>query len=202
MKICDSLANKNDNPIEKINLSLRYKKYRNLIVTLLRRSRENYFKSYFEKNKNDVKKTWNGIRTILAISKKKTTSIDQLNYKNKILFQNLDKANVLNDFFTNIGANVEEKIPKSQQSFQHYLKNRNILNIIHQPCDLYEIREIIKEFSVSKACGPYSIPTSLLKSTCTVLAPVLLYLINKSLITGKFPNVLKLANICPILKKK
>ena len=132
---------------------------------------------------------------------KKSTSIDRLNYKNEVLTNNLDKANALNDFFTNIGANVEKKIPKSKQNFQNFLKNRNILNIIHQPCDLLEIGEIIKDFSASKACGPYSIPSSLFKSTCTVLAPVLLYLINKSLITGKFPDVLKLAKVCPIYKK-
>ena len=96
---------------------------------------------------------------------------------------------------------MEEKIPKSKFEFQYYLENRNILNLIHQPCDLNEIKEIIKEFSISKACGPYSIPTSLLKSTYMILAPILVYLINKSLITGKFPNLLKIANVCPIFKK-
>ena len=57
MKIRDSLykdlTKKNNNPIEKRNISICYKKYRNLIITLLRRSKENYYKSYFEKNKND-----------------------------------------------------------------------------------------------------------------------------------------------------
>ena len=48
-----------------------------MIVTLLRRSKENYYKSYFDKNKTDIKKTWDGIRDILAVSKKKSTNIDQ-----------------------------------------------------------------------------------------------------------------------------
>ena len=63
------LTKMKNNILDKIIISIRYKKYRNMIVTLLRRSRENYFQSYFEKNKNDVKKTWNGIRNILAILK-------------------------------------------------------------------------------------------------------------------------------------
>ena len=41
-----------------------------MIVTLQRSARENYFQNDFEKNKSDIKKTWNGIRNILAIKKK------------------------------------------------------------------------------------------------------------------------------------
>ena len=59
MKIRDSLykklTEKNDNPLEKRNTSIRYKNYRNMIVSLLRKSKENYYQSFFEKNKNDVK---------------------------------------------------------------------------------------------------------------------------------------------------
>jgi len=75
MKIRDflykELTKKNENPLEKRTISIRYKNYRNMIVSLLRISRENYFQNYFEKNKSDVKKTWNGIRNILDISKKR-----------------------------------------------------------------------------------------------------------------------------------
>ena len=52
-------------------ITSKYKQYRNLIVTLPKRSKELYYKSFFEKNKNDVKKTWKGIKNILSVSKKK-----------------------------------------------------------------------------------------------------------------------------------
>ena len=45
------------NPNMSKNIHLRHKIYRNMIVTLLRRSKENYYKSYFDKNKTDIKKT-------------------------------------------------------------------------------------------------------------------------------------------------
>ena len=96
-----------------------------MIITLQRRSKENYFQNYFKQHKCDIKKTWNGIKNILAISKKKTVHIDQLNYKDKILYKNEEKANALNDFFTNIGSSVEKKIPKSKFDFQVYLDNAN-----------------------------------------------------------------------------
>ena len=205
MKIRDSLYNKltgkNDNPLEKRNISIRYKRYRNMIVSLLRLSREKYFQSFFEKNNNDMKKTWNGIRNILSISKKKATYIDQLNYKNKMLFKNKDKANALNDFFTNIGTNVEKKIPKSKSKYQDYLKKTNLQTLLQQSYDVNGVIEIINGFNTTKACGPYSIPSNLLKSTVSIISPILTNIINKSLTQGVYPNLLKFANICPIYKK-
>ena len=95
MKIRDSLykkmTKKNDNPLEIRAISQKRKKYRNLIVTLLRKSKENNFKYYFEKHKQDVKKTWDGIRSILSISKKKATSIKNLNYNGRNLTKILTK---------------------------------------------------------------------------------------------------------------
>ena len=166
-----------------------------------RKSKENHFKNYFEKYKQYVKKTWDGICSILSISKKKATSIDYLNYNNRTLTKNDDKANALNDFFTNIGKNVEKKIPTSNKNFQDFLKNPNPKNISNKPCTITEVNGIIKELQTSKASGPNSIPTNLIKSSAPIIAPILTYIINKSLNQGIFPKLLKFANVCPIFKK-
>ena len=142
MQIRDSLfknlsIEKNSNMIKPIYL--RHKIYRNMIVTLLRRSKENYYKNYFDKNKTDIKKTWDGIRDILAVSKKKSTNIDQLNYKNRLLTTDNDKANALNDFFTNIGPTVENKVPKAKQNFKYYLKDPNQNKMVQKLCDENEV---------------------------------------------------------------
>jgi len=52
MQIRDSLYKElsNGNPQTKKNISIRHKCYRNLIVTLLRRSKENYYKNYSNVN--------------------------------------------------------------------------------------------------------------------------------------------------------
>ena len=68
-------------PLEKRNIFHRFKTYRNLIVTLLRRSKSNYYLDYFEKYQCDMKKTWDGIRRVLNVSKNKQTNIDHLIYK-------------------------------------------------------------------------------------------------------------------------
>ncbi len=55
--------------------------------------------------------------------------------------------------------------------------------------------------SVSKATGPNSIPTSILKQFIDELIEPLVSLINKSLYEGVFPDILKFASVCPIFKK-
>ena len=55
--------------------------------------------------------------------------------------------------------------------------------------------------SASKATGPNSIPTNLLKQLIDELIEPLVIVINKSLKEGIFPDLLKFASVCPIFKK-
>ena len=54
----------------------------------------------------------------------------------------------------------------------------------------------------NKAIGPNSIPTKILKMRQQIIAKPLAYLINLSFSTGVFPDLLKIANIIPVLKKR
>ena len=44
------------NPDKKLDLHLKFKKYRNSVVVLTRTCQENYYKDYFETNKKDATK--------------------------------------------------------------------------------------------------------------------------------------------------
>ena len=88
-----------------------------MIVSLLRRSKANYYSSYFIQNQSNVKKTWDGIRNLINVSKKKNSPPTKIIYKNEEKVSNIDMAESLNDFFVNIGTSVEAKIPKSEESF-------------------------------------------------------------------------------------
>ena len=58
-------------PVKKARLGTVYKSYRNRIVTLLRISKKKYYTDYFEEHKQNMKKTWDGIRDLINVSKKK-----------------------------------------------------------------------------------------------------------------------------------
>ena len=56
--------------------------------------------------------------------------------------------------------------------------------------------------TVSKATGPNSIPTNVLKLFTDELIEPLVTIVNKSLKEGIFPDILKFASVCPIYKKR
>ena len=46
-----------------------YKKYRNLFSTLMKKSKQAYYK-YFEKNWTNIKNTWKGIKSLISLKTK------------------------------------------------------------------------------------------------------------------------------------
>ena len=52
-------------PDRKNSLFNSFKKYRNIISTLLAKSKENYYKEYFLNHKYNLQKTWKGIKSII-----------------------------------------------------------------------------------------------------------------------------------------
>ncbi len=150
-------------PTKKARLGAIFKSYQNLIVTLLRKSKKKYFTDYFEEHRQNMKKTWDGIRNLINVSKKSSTNINKIIHDDETFTDNKGISQALNKYFTNIGPSIEKKIPKAKKSFNSYLGEPNPTNITLNPCDANEIKDIISSFGSGKASGPYSIPTNLLK---------------------------------------
>ena len=133
-----------------------------MIVSLLKRSKKNYYSFFFLHNQANVKETWDGIHSLINVSKKKDLSPTKLIYKNNEKVSNIDMAESLNDFFVNIGSSVEVKIPNSKSSFSSYLGMPNNKSIFLNPCTPTEIVLIINNMKSSKTCRTNSISTNLL----------------------------------------
>ena len=108
----------------------------------------------------------------------------------------MDIANSFNDFFVNIG--IEAKIPQAKSSFDSYLQNANEKSIFLRPCDQKEVLVITNGIKSSKACGPNSIPSSILSEFSDNIIEPLTVIVNKSLKEGVFPRLNKKASVCPI----
>ncbi len=189
------------------NLSLKaskfktYKTKRNLLTTLIRQSKKDYYCNYFLENQSNLKKTWDGIRNIIDLNKKSAVSIEKLNNYNKEISNNDEIADCMNSFFVNIGKTVEEKIPNVETPFSSFLSHPNNCVININPCSHVEIGKLISKIEVSKASGPFSIPSKLLKMFKEVFIIPITAIINKSLAEGIFPDILKTAVVHPIFKK-
>ena len=177
-----------------------YNLFRNRINRELKKSKRSYYVDFFEENNNNIKKTWDGIRSIININKSKLSSVSQIKVKNKIIDNPKKVAETLNNFFVNVGPNTEINIPINPKiKPEKYLKNRNQLNFIIAHISNEEVLDIIKNLE-NKSTGPQSIPIKLLKLIPDLILLPLCTIINHSFLTGKFPDALKICKVIPIHK--
>ena len=54
-------------PILKEEFHTNYKKYRNLLSTLMKKSKQVYYDKYFERNWNNIKETWKEIKSLISL---------------------------------------------------------------------------------------------------------------------------------------
>ena len=98
------------NSTRRDTLHQKFKNYRNQIVTLSRLCKENYFKTYFETNKNDSNRIWYGIKIQINTTISKTGSHHiTLNIDNKTTSDDFIIANHFNNFFMSIAGKLLKK---------------------------------------------------------------------------------------------
>ena len=124
-----------------------------MITSLIRKSKADYYVAFFEENKTDSKKTWEGIRNIVNISKKTKVVPNFVIYKGKSHFDKKEIAESFNDFFVNIGNTVENKIPQGKSHFSTYLGKANVKSLLIMPLYIIEVDSMISNLSGNKACG-------------------------------------------------
>ena len=129
-------------------------------------------------------------------------SLSSLNVNNKINTNPVDISNYFNDYFSNIGSKLAEKIFSSKYDHLHYLKCSNPVSIFIKPSSKTEILNLISTLNNSKSSGPFSIPTDIFKMTGNIMASPLTEIINLPFSTGIYPNNLKIAKIIPAFKNK
>lgn len=104
-------------------------------------------------------------------------------------------------FFSKIGKNLASAVPKPNLAFDYYLDKPQASSFFLSPTNSTEIENLIMSLSSTKACGPFSISTSLLKTLKSVLSVPLQLLFNCSFSTGMVPDQFQLARVVPIHKE-
>lgn len=183
--------------------STKYKVYRNKLNHLIHEAKKNYFSTQLELAKNDLKQTWNVIK--LALNKNACTgpkypsefkSLDGRKITNKN-----DAANGFNDFFINVGPNLDKDIPPADRNdFLKYLSNDTNKHFAFVPTTSKEINQIISSLKNKSSAGYDEIPTFLIKKVGNSLSAPLSRIINLSLSKGVFPDKLKIAKVIPLYK--
>ena len=179
-----------------------YRLFRNRVTREIKKAKKEYYKTYFENNLSNIRKTWKGIKEIINLNNKQGEQVNQLRQNNKIIDNDEEISNTFNKFFTNVGPQLDNDIPqfKTPNGHHKFLKNRNINTFLVSPTSPTEITELINGLDESKSSGPCSIPIKLLKICKTRIAIPLSDICNSSFIEGIFPTKSKIAKVIPCFK--
>ena len=181
---------------------MHYNKYKNLLCTITRKVKQNYYMELLKDAHGDQGKVWHVINNLIGKQKTRigipTTLFDK---------QNTEQSNPeliceeMNQFFCNVGSDLASTIPDNGIDPTSYL---NPVSHPHSffltPVDEHEIFTKLSTIKTSKSPGPDMIHPRFIKDGKTFLTHPLQHIINRSMATGKVPNTFKVARITPIHK--
>ena len=110
-------------------------------------------------------------------------------------------ANAFNDLFTGFGPDLASKIiTPNGKSYNDYLNTPSDSIFRFSTIEDKNTADIIRSLKTKSSCGDDGLSVKLLKSIETEICSSVTLIINQSIITGIFPDRLKIAKVIPILK--
>ena len=207
IKIRDNLHMKlrklNRNTYEYAVLKNNISVFNSILKKSIKEAKIKYYGETFEKYKHDMKNTWKHISTLLSKSNKNKGNIKQLLVNGVIIKDTQMIADRFNTFFANVGYNLASTIDtNNKKPFTSYLNT-----VIHTSFDFNlltqdDTTKLVKSLKTKDSTGHDGISVRLLKFLSPALIPALTLIINQSLLTGIFPDQLKIAKVIPLYKKE
>ena len=197
-----SIKNKN-NMFKNVKLGLTsensYRNYKNRLTSLLRAAKKKYYTYLFTSFKSNTKKLWQAINKLTNKSCT-NTKINNLIVDNKNLTNPSEISEAFNSFFVNAASNLEKLLPHSEVNPLDYLSPRNPISMSVPNATIRDISGVINSLK-NKKCNIDDFSPSIIKKNVHLLAPPITLLFNQSVQQGKFPQILKRAQVIPLYKK-
>jgi len=168
-----------------------YKQYRNALNRTIKAAKQNYYEQQILLDKNDPKKLWKTINSILEFNPRSKSSIERIvDETGNKLSNPRDIANTFDQYFCNIGPELAKTItPPTSASSNFSHSCTSIFSLMDTSME--EVICGIDYLKIGKALKVDDIPTKLLKMAKTVLAPFLSVVFNKCMIKVCIPILLR-----------
>ena len=151
-------------------------------------------------HKEKISKQWRVINEIICYKKKLRNCIPLITDDfNRKVTDKTRTSDLLNEYFTNIGPNMDSKIPNTARifSFPSSTKSFAFDSITED-----EVFVQMQQLNPNKVPGPENIPVKFLRVLSTIISPYLSNIFNKCFEYGEYPDALKNAKIIPIHKAR
>ena len=179
-----------------------YKTYRNTLKKIIRKAKESYYKEQCQNFKRNTSKLWKMINKITNNTRDKSLLIEYLTIGNIQTYNAKEIATEFANYFASVGTKYANKIEQSTCDIHTYLTKikRNHETLYLTPTTASEITNLIHNLPNKNSRGHDDISNKMLKLLHTSIVHPLVIIFNKSLTEGKFPDLMKLADIVPIHK--
>ena len=176
-----------------------YRKYRNMLSNLIKKTKIDYYNSKFSSVSGDKKKIWKIINSLRGKSKQSLPSSFKIGGKDETCHRTI--ANRFNRYFSSLAKNMNKDIDlkgKDMPKFHNFLSKSIVNSVYLNETSSKEITNIISEFKNGKASD---FPIMVIKHIKDTIAPYLCKLYNNCISSGTFPQCLKTGKITPVYKK-
>ena len=179
-----------------------YKSYRSKLKKLIQQAELNYFKNKFSNASGNIRKAWSVINSIRC--KSNNNKLPNFIDTNGVIVTNRRETEIctrFNEYFVNVARklNIDKynKYNVDAPDFKQYLRNSVNNSLFLSPITDNETHDIINSLDSNKS---NDISPKLLKALCNTFCPILTYLFNSCMLTGTFPDELKIARVIPLFK--
>lgn len=178
-----------------------YTRYKNKLCQIIKKSQKLYYHNKIIEHKNDSKRKWIIIKQIINKHHVSKLGSDKFLIENEMITDKKAIVEAFNNFFLNIGNNVSRLINDSSLDPLYCMKNRIRNSLYFTPTNPEEVRSLVKSLK-DKSSGSDNMQPKVLKACHNIIALPLSTIINQCILSGVFPNELKVARIIPIYKGK
>ena len=182
----------------------RYTSYRNVLKRLRRYSKKKFYADKCEAYKSNTKQLWKLINKCSGKISDKSSLIDYLTIGGIKQSESDIIADEFAKFFFSIGKEYSNKIKPSASTAEHYLNKIKGCpkTLFMYPTTQNEIENLISNMTPKNSSGHDGISNKVLKELGPKLSYPLQIVFNRSLESGDFPDIMKLAVVIPLYKNK
>ena len=169
----------------------------------IRDAKNLYYFNTFTERKNDMKQTWGIINETLNKGKQGSNFPSAFTLGSRTITDSREIANEFNTFFANVGAISSTNVDTFSDNNRHndYLNSPTTHRFQFDLISECDIVAIINQLASKNSSGIDELSNKLLKSIKNEISKPLALIINQSLQTGIFPDLLKISKIKPVYKK-
>ena len=178
-----------------------YKKWRNLVTEKIKKAKHEHYKQAIEENQKSSS-IWKYLNELN--SKAKPVPPSNIKYNDKTATTMQDIVDTFSQYFSSVYDNYQG----SNEEYDPSVLDSNIKEKLENSPPLafdfiteHDVYKTLDSLNVNKATGLDGIGPRILKLSAPIITKSVTHIINISIATNRYPDLLKHAKVTPILKK-